>query len=69
MANTKDYRRKHELTQKEFSKIFKVPLRTIENWDYRNSMPEYYLYLVEQITLYNGGGWLYDKKGNATMDT
>lgn len=39
--NTKYFREKYQLTQRELSEIFSIPLRTVQSWDYKDNMPEY----------------------------
>lgn len=39
--NTKSLREKYQLTQRELSEIFSIPLRTVQSWDYKDNMPEY----------------------------
>lgn len=39
--NTKAFKEIYNITDKEIAKLFNIPIRTIENWNYRNTMPEY----------------------------
>lgn len=40
----KELRKKTGLTQKEFSEYFKIPFRTVQNWEYGKSPCSIYLY-------------------------
>lgn len=41
MCTTKFLRELYDLTQKDISEKFDVPLATVKNWDSRSTMPEY----------------------------
>lgn len=50
---THSLRENFNLTQKDLSDLFSIPLATVKNWDARNSMPSYvfnmiYLYFHQQ---------------------
>lgn len=39
--NTLFLRKYYGLSQADFATIFRMSVRTVENWDFRNTMPEY----------------------------
>lgn len=46
--NIKDLRLKTKMTQKEFAGYFKIPKRTIENWEGgKRNPPEYLVELIQ----------------------
>lgn len=47
--DTKYFRERFNLTQKEFSVLFDVPYATVRNWDARNSMPFYVWNLIDAV--------------------
>lgn len=49
MANLKLIRAQFNITQEDISSTFRIPLRTVQNWDYRNSCPGY---MYDQILIY-----------------
>lgn len=52
--NTKDIRDTFSWTQKQMADITGIPLRTIENWDFRDNMKEWlheYIYRSELAKL------------------
>lgn len=40
-TSTKLLREKFRMTQKELADRYNIPLRTVQNWDLRNCMPDY----------------------------
>lgn len=46
---TKGLRERWGLTGSQLSKKFDVPIRTIQNWDYRDSAPDYVIYMMEMV--------------------
>ena len=40
-TSTKLLRSQFNMTQKELADRYSIPLRTVENWDLRNCMPDY----------------------------
>lgn len=47
--NTKILRERYKLTQKDFASYFGIPLRTVQNWDNRDCMPEYVFNMADTI--------------------
>ena len=48
--NFRDIRELSGLTQKEFSDKYRIPKRTLENWEQGSRQPpEYILYLLERV--------------------
>lgn len=47
--NTKIFKETFNLNDKDLSYLFNIPIRTIENWDYRNSMPDYVFGMMNEI--------------------
>lgn len=39
--NTRIFREKYKLSQRTFSEYFQMSIRTVENWDSRDNMPEF----------------------------
>lgn len=52
MCRTKFLRELYELTQKDISEKFDVPLATVKNWDSRSSMPEYVFKMMYRCLQY-----------------
>lgn len=55
--NIKELRMKTGLTQTKFGELFRIPMRTIQNWENgTNKPPEWAIYLLEiAVTQYLGG--------------
>lgn len=51
----KELRTACDMTQKEFSEFFQIPLRTIENWEGEKSKPSEYLVDLLQYELKKEG--------------
>ena len=50
MIDFKEFREDTGLSQSEFSKRFKIPLKTVQNWNSRsNTPPEYVLDMIMTI--------------------
>lgn len=62
--DTKVFRSRYGLSQRQFAEFFGVPIRTVHNWDYRNCAPEYFICLCHAyMELYlKDGGVINDKK-------
>lgn len=46
----KELRKMTGLTQTEFGKKYKIPMRTIQNWEGgKNTPPEYVMFLLERV--------------------
>lgn len=50
---THEIRQKLNMSQKEFSIEFGIPVATVRNWDARGTMPYYVYELIERIILQN----------------
>ena len=46
---TRDIRQHLGLTQAAFAERFCVPRRTIENWEYKNKIPTYYILALAEL--------------------
>lgn len=46
---TRDIRQHMGLTQAAFAERFCVPRRTIENWEYKNKNPTYYILAIAEL--------------------
>lgn len=58
----KEIRLRFGMTQAQFAAEFDIPLRTVQGWESRSTMPEYiynmlskYLYEIEKWNLYRNG--------------
>ena len=51
MFDLKNIRNKFGLTQKEFSRFFNIPLRTIENWESGKRRPPDYVFNLIMFSL------------------
>lgn len=49
---TKSIREEFNLTQKELAEKYCIPLRTVENWDSRDCMPEYVCMAIRLAEVY-----------------
>lgn len=65
-TDTKEFRKKWGLTQKEFAKEFHLSVRTVENWDFRCCCPCYFLELCDRFLDLRGR--LYDEKRGQKVD-
>lgn len=48
MADTKRVRKLLKMTQREFAIEFGIKPRTVENWDYRKTAPEFFIIALEK---------------------
>ena len=48
---SKYFRERYNFTQKEFAERFNIPLRTVQNWELRECMPEYLSGLLYEIMI------------------
>lgn len=48
-VSTADFRKRYNFTQKQMSEKYGVPLRTVENWEMRQSCPLYVLTAFQRI--------------------
>lgn len=48
MKSTKEIREKYGMTVKELGDMFDIPVRTIENWEYRGCCPDYVAAMMER---------------------
>lgn len=53
MIDFKKFREDTGLSQSEFSKLFKIPLKSIQNWEYGRTTPPPYLLPMIQIIFEN----------------
>ena len=59
--DTKNFRKKFYMSQRDFSNFFSVPYGTVKNWDARSCVPDYFLKLCYKYLELLGGVWN-DKK-------
>lgn len=43
MMDIKDLRKQKNMTQKEFAEYFQIPLRTLQEWEQKRSIPASYV--------------------------
>lgn len=53
MSNFKQFRKSTGLTLKQFSKLYKIPYRTLQNWEYGLTEPPHYVFKLIVIAWYN----------------
>lgn len=53
MSDFRRFRQKAGLTIKQFSVLYKIPYRTVQNWDYGKTKPPAYVFRLIVIAWYN----------------